>query len=132
METLQQSGMRIELEWTPGHAEVQGNEIADCLAKEAAKEAQEQDTAVHTMVTKQDIITASRNSISEKWQHQWENSDRGRSYFKYHPKNATKIFHQNLYLQSSPVSDPVSFHLTTINISPIKLIVQTVYAVNQK
>jgi hypothetical protein len=36
------------------------------------------------MVTKQDIIT--RNSISEKWQHQWENSDRGRSYmyFKYH------------------------------------------------
>jgi ribonuclease HI len=29
METLQQSGMRIELEWTPGHAEVQGNEIAD-------------------------------------------------------------------------------------------------------
>jgi hypothetical protein len=48
METLQQSGMRIELEWTPGHAEVQGNEIADRLAKEAAKEAQEQDTAVHT------------------------------------------------------------------------------------
>jgi hypothetical protein len=31
METLQQSGMRIELEWTPGHAEVQGNEIADRL-----------------------------------------------------------------------------------------------------
>ena len=31
--------MRIELEWTPGHAEVQGNEIADRLAKEAAKEA---------------------------------------------------------------------------------------------
>jgi hypothetical protein len=71
METLQQSGMRIELEWTPGHAEVQGNEIADRLAKEAAKEAQEQDTAVHTMVTKPDIITASRNSISEKWHHQW-------------------------------------------------------------
>ena len=42
METLQQSGMRIELEWTPDHAEVQGNEIADRLAKEAAKEAQEQ------------------------------------------------------------------------------------------
>jgi ribonuclease HI len=32
METLQQSGMRIELEWTPDHAEVQGNEIADRLA----------------------------------------------------------------------------------------------------
>jgi ribonuclease HI len=41
METLQQSGMRIKLEWTPGHVEAQGNEIADRLAKEAAKEAQE-------------------------------------------------------------------------------------------
>jgi hypothetical protein len=49
-----------------------------------------------------------------------------------YPKNAANIFRQNLYLQSSPVSVPVSFHLTTINISPIKLIVQTVYAVNQK
>jgi hypothetical protein len=49
-----------------------------------------------------------------------------------YPKNAAKIFSQNLYLQSSPVSDLVSFHLTTIDISPIKLIVQTVYAVNQK
>jgi capsule polysaccharide modification protein KpsS len=67
-----------------------GNEIADRLAKEAAKEAQEQDTAVHTMLTKQDIITASKNSISEKWQHQWENSDRGRSYFKYHPNISEK------------------------------------------
>jgi ribonuclease HI len=44
METLQQFGMRIELEWTPGHVEVQGNEIADRLPNEAAKEAQEQDT----------------------------------------------------------------------------------------
>jgi hypothetical protein len=40
-----------------------------------------------------------------------------------YPNNATKIFRQNLYLQSSLVSDPDSFHLTTINISPIKLIV---------
>jgi hypothetical protein len=38
-----------------------------------------------------------------------------------YPKNAAKIFHQNLYLQSSPVSDPVSFHLITINISPVEL-----------
>ena len=61
METLQQSGMRIELEWTPDHAEVQGNEIADRLAKEAAKEAQEQDTAVHTMVTLHPEIQFQKN-----------------------------------------------------------------------
>jgi hypothetical protein len=71
----------------------------------------------------------------EKWQHQWENSDRGRSYFKYHPNISEKCRKD---FPSKPVFAiitslrSVSFHLTTINISPIKLIVQTVYAVNQK
>ena len=29
------------MHWTPGHANVNGNEIADRLAKEAAKEAEQ-------------------------------------------------------------------------------------------
>jgi ribonuclease HI len=30
----------VSFNWTPGHASIKGNEIADQLAKEAAKEAE--------------------------------------------------------------------------------------------
>ena len=79
------------MEWTPGHASVQGNETADRLAKEAAREAQEQTISTTTVVTKQDIKSASRLSELEKWQKQWENSERGRHYFYYHKKVKHRI-----------------------------------------
>jgi ribonuclease HI len=36
--TLMRYGIRTTLSWIPGHANIAGNEIADQLAKEAAKE----------------------------------------------------------------------------------------------
>jgi ribonuclease HI len=36
-EEYKQNGIEIKIHWTPGHANVNGNEIADRLAKEAAK-----------------------------------------------------------------------------------------------
>ena len=39
METLSQYGWTVEILWTPGHAEIQGNELADKLAEETAAEA---------------------------------------------------------------------------------------------
>ena len=39
--TLEESGVHVKTQWSPGHANIQGNKIADRLAKEAAKEAQE-------------------------------------------------------------------------------------------
>ena len=39
MKRIQKIGIEIKIHWTPGHANVNGNEIADRLAKEAAKEA---------------------------------------------------------------------------------------------
>ena len=56
--------------WTPGHADIQGNEVADRLAKEAAKEAQnlDQNTSV---LTNKDIKKAARGSIMDKWQDKW-------------------------------------------------------------
>ena len=38
---LEGDGSIVSMFWTPGHADVEGNEVADRLAKEAAKEAQE-------------------------------------------------------------------------------------------
>ena len=80
--TLQNNGIEINLEWTPGHASIEGNETADKLAKEAAKEASDIDDI--SFITKQDIKKASRDSVMEKWQKRWENSERGRQYFKFH------------------------------------------------
>ena len=41
MKRIQKNGIEIKIHWTPGHANVNGNEIADRLAKEAAKEAEQ-------------------------------------------------------------------------------------------
>ena len=71
--------------WTPGHADVQGNEVADRLAKDAAKEAQELDQNT-CVLTNQDIKKAARDSIMEKWQDKWSISITGRKYFQYRPK----------------------------------------------
>ncbi|CAC5403648.1 unnamed protein product [Mytilus coruscus] len=77
-------GIKINFEWTPGHADVRGNEIADKLAKEAAKEANEIEKEAHITVTKQDIKTAARILVNKKWQHRWDNSDTGRLYYNFH------------------------------------------------
>ena len=37
--TLHQKDTEVDISWTPGHASIIGNEIADTLAKEAAIEA---------------------------------------------------------------------------------------------
>ena len=41
MKRIQKNEIEIKIHWTPGHAKVNGNEIADRLAKEAAKEAEQ-------------------------------------------------------------------------------------------
>ena len=41
LQKLKQSGIEVEISWTPGHSDIQGNEYADQMAKEAAHEAKE-------------------------------------------------------------------------------------------
>ncbi|XP_071160776.1 uncharacterized protein [Mytilus edulis] len=83
-------GIRINFDWTPGHADVRGNEIADKLAKEAAKEANQIQKEAHITVTKQDIKTAARILVNKKWQHRWDNSDTGRFYYNFHQTVSNK------------------------------------------
>ena len=80
MSTLKFRGWKIEIVWTPGHSEVEGNEVADRLAKEAAVEAKdlEEETSV---VTVQDIKRHARASIRRKWQQRWDISEFGRDFY---------------------------------------------------
>ena len=67
----------VSFNWTPGHASIKGNEIADQFAKEAAKEAEALE--LNTQVfTKQDIRKAARDVVTKKWQVSWDSSNSGR------------------------------------------------------
>jgi ribonuclease HI len=65
MKRIQKNGIEIKIHWTPGHANVNGNEIADRLAKEAAKEAEHNQSDTHNTITKQDVKKAARDHIME-------------------------------------------------------------------
>ena len=61
----------MQIEWTPGHANIHGNKIADTLAKEAAKEA-EYMTENDTVTTMTDIRKGARDYYMKKWKRKWE------------------------------------------------------------
>ena len=67
MEILKSQNVTVDLNWTPGHAEIAGNEIADKLAKEAAEEAENM-PEVDTPLTSIDVKRAVRDSCKVKWQ----------------------------------------------------------------
>jgi hypothetical protein len=94
MKRIQKNGIEIKIHWTPGHANVNGNEIADRLAKEAAKEAEQNQSDTHNTRTKQDVKKAARDHIMEKWQNRWNfNINRGRFYHNFHHQVKTKTIH---------------------------------------
>ena len=65
MKRIQTDGIEIKIHWTPGHVNVNRNEIADRLAKEAAKEAEQNQSDIHNTITKRDVkqgMCASQNT----------------------------------------------------------------------
>ena len=69
---------------TPGLANINGNEEADRLAKEASCEAAAM-TSDTDVVTMTDIKQAAVKMGLSQWQRQWESSEMGRSLFRYKP-----------------------------------------------
>ncbi|VDI43416.1 Hypothetical predicted protein, partial [Mytilus galloprovincialis] len=66
---------------TPGHADIQGNELADQLAKKAAQEAEKIQSI--PIFTKQDKQKGAKDSVMVKWQNRWDTSDKGRRYYAF-------------------------------------------------
>ncbi|CAG2237097.1 unnamed protein product [Mytilus edulis] len=78
---LKSEGIIVSIEWTPGHADIQGNELADQLAKKAAQEAEKIQSI--PIFTKQDIQKGAKDSVMLKWQNRWDTSDKGRRYYAF-------------------------------------------------
>ena len=80
IKNLQDKGVGTQIEWTPGHANIEGNEIADLLAKEAATAAADLDPS-SSVTTFDDIKQAAHKTGVAKWQHQWDSSERGQHFY---------------------------------------------------
>ena len=57
----------MEISWTPGHADIKGNDQADRLAKEAAQEAKEMsESELPSAITLCDVKMAAKTSGFKK------------------------------------------------------------------
>ena len=61
VQRLETSGIQVELSWSPGHSNIQGNEYANHMAKEAAEEAKEK-MELPPIETMGDVKTAAREN----------------------------------------------------------------------
>ena len=73
MELIKRRGIDIDIQWTPGQAEIKGNEEADKLAKEAESMTDE-GACISQSVLKQ----AAKSHELTVWQRQRDISERGR------------------------------------------------------
>jgi ribonuclease HI len=89
MEHLAAGGIEVEISWTPGHADIAGNETADRLAKEASRQAAEMDR-LGSPTSQGDIRSAARVSVTAKWQRQWDMAESGRRMYKFKTSVETK------------------------------------------
>jgi hypothetical protein len=79
--TLMRYGMRTTLSWIPGHANIAENEIADQLAKEAAKESMSLNEHNVITICMSDVKQAVKTSTNIKWQNRWTISESGRQLY---------------------------------------------------
>ncbi len=59
----------VAISWVPGHSNVPGNEEADCLAKEGAK----QTPAPRDLKTQAFMAALHKREMLEAWRHRWNN-----------------------------------------------------------
>ena len=89
LEQVKSRGIEVEIKWTPGHAEIKGNEEADRLAKEASKEAESM-TEEDRTISQAEFRQAVKVHGLTAWQRQWDASEKGRFLYGLKPKVTMK------------------------------------------
>jgi len=78
---LENENWHIEFTWIKAHAGHRGNELADKLAKEAAKNKE----ICLNKIPKSEIVHLESQKSITKWQQQWDDSNKGRVTKEYFP-----------------------------------------------
>ena len=62
---MEQSRVKVDISWTPGHSVIKGNEYADQMGREAAEEAREKND-LPLIITLGDVKAAARELGKKK------------------------------------------------------------------
>ena len=89
---LEEKEVTVEVSWSPGHADIKGNDYADKLAKEAAQEAKDSEQ-LSAVISLGDVKSAAKESGKKKWQDMWDKSDTGRDLYRFRQKVDHKVKH---------------------------------------
>ena len=72
---LQNNGHNLNVHWIPGHRDFKGNELADNLAKNGAKEmVGKKEDFYEGVADRSDLLKLMKQGVQEKWQKIYENS----------------------------------------------------------
>ncbi|XP_045208280.2 uncharacterized protein LOC123560084 [Mercenaria mercenaria] len=76
LQNLENNKNKIQIHWKPGHKNIEGNEIADNLAKEAASEMIGKQVDENSRkVNKKELTKDLRLNAIQKWQRRYENTE---------------------------------------------------------
>lgn len=74
-------GLAVQFCWIPGHYGIDGNEIADKLAKKALELDQ---VEIHIPLGKGDAKALIKSQIILRWQDEWDSESNARHYYRNH------------------------------------------------
>ncbi|XP_053402811.1 uncharacterized protein LOC128558051 [Mercenaria mercenaria] len=86
LQNLENKNNKIQIQWTPGHKNIEGNEIADKLAKEAASEMIGKQVEENSRkVDKKELTKDLRLNAGQKWQRRYENTEGNERFMEIFP-----------------------------------------------
>ncbi len=90
---LYSAGIQVEVLWVAGHAGLAANEIADSAAKQAARNAAQENSITHNPVSLSEVKSQIRSDTIKMWQRAWDTQHQARFTHQLIPKVYTSHRH---------------------------------------